>query len=467
MLFNSLDFFLFLAVVFAIYWKLNGRLRLQNLFLLGVSYFFYACWDWRFLILIAISSLTDFWVGIRLATTTSDKGRKWLLALSLLVNLGMLAFFKYFNFFLESATILLNTIGFETAPSSLSIILPVGISFYTFQTLSYTIDVYRNRISPTRNWVDFFAFVSFFPQLVAGPIERASNLLPQFEKQRAFDHGQAVRGLRLILWGLFKKMVIADRLAIIVESLYSDPAGCNSWMAALSGVLFAYQVYCDFSGYSDIAIGSARLFGFQLMRNFLTPFQSRTMTEFWQRWHISLSTWFRDYLYIPLGGNRVSKLRWTAIILFTFTVSGLWHGADFHYVIWGFLCAVPLIWERHLKISSIGIIPTFALFSFLLIIFRSEGMHASFVMYERLFSFNMAIPEILPARMPEQFDLLYSAIFLVLFAIAEGIIGKTDFDEALDRLNRFGRWGIYYLLLLVIALFGVMDNAPQFIYFQF
>ncbi|MFC2175571.1 MBOAT family O-acyltransferase [Bacteroidota bacterium] len=467
MLFNSLSFLVFLGFVFLVYWQLNQRHKLQNFFVLAVSYFFYGCWDWRFLILIAASSATDFLIGFSLEKEQQQGRRKVLLSISLLANLGLLGVFKYFNFFIDSAQIILTSFGVSTSWHSLSIILPVGISFYTFQTLSYTIDVYRGKIKSTKNWLEFFAFVSFFPQLVAGPIERAAHLLPQFQKPRAFHAHNAVKGVRLILWGLFKKMVIADRLASVVDVLFADPTICNSWMALLAGTLFAYQVYCDFSGYSDIAIGSARLLGFNLMRNFKTPFLSKSMTEFWQRWHISLSSWFRDYLYIPLGGNRVSPLKWTLIILLTFTVSGLWHGADQHYVIWGFVCAIPLVIERLFKIKRIGILPTFFLFSLTLIFFRSSGLSNAAVMFERALAFDFQLPTTLSNSFPNAYDLGYTAFFLGVLILTEAILGQTDFDEALSKLKSPARWAIYYGLLTVILLFGVMSNAPQFIYFQF
>ncbi len=468
MLYNSLTFFAFIIVAFICYWRLNKSLRLQNAFVLLASYFFYGCWDWRFLLLIAVSSIIDFTVGKKLGETSSLSRRKLLLGVSLAVNLGLLGFFKYFNFFIESATFALQTIGFETSFSSLSIILPVGISFYTFQTLSYTIDIYRGKLNPTRNWLQFFAFVSFFPQLVAGPIERATNLLPQFEKSRVFNHSLATTGMRLILWGLFKIMVIADRVAPLVETIFSEPQDCNSILAALGGVLFAFQVYCDFSGYSDIAIGSARLFGFKLMRNFITPFQARSMTELWQRWHISLSTWFRDYVYIPLGGNRASSVRWAFNIMTTFTLSGLWHGADFNYILWGFACSVPLVLERFLRMKQIGVAATFGIFSFLLILFRSEGMMAAKVMYTQLFSLNFTngLAQ-LYSNPSDQYQMMYTFVLIGLFILAEWRMKKVDFDEAVSRLNRPFRWGVYYTILVAVLLFGVMDNAPQFIYFQF
>ncbi len=467
MLFNSLTYFFFVAAVFVVYWRLKNKLLWQNLFVLAVSYFFYACWDWRFLILIVLSSITDFLVGKSIGNTNNATRKKAYLALSLLVNLGLLGFFKYFNFFVESAVALLHSIGLDGSESTLSIILPVGISFYTFQTLSYTIDVYRGRLEPTKNWIQFFAFVAFFPQLVAGPIERASNLLPQFAGVRTFNSQFAINGLRLILWGLFKKMVVADRLALVVDALYADPSNCNSWMALVAAIAFAFQVYCDFSGYSDIAIGTARLLGFKLMRNFKTPFLSKTQTEFWQRWHISLSTWFRDYLYIPLGGNRNSSFKWSLVVLLTFTVSGLWHGADFHYVLWGFVCAIPLVFEKVFRIKSVGALPNFLLFSIILILFRSEGVSSALTMYEQLFTAGLALPEQLPDLFDHRFDLLYTTFSVLVLVLAEAIMGKTDFDSSLSALSMFQRWFIYYALVLIIALFGIMDNAPNFIYFQF
>lgn len=467
MLFNSLEFFGFLIVVFAVYWLLRLRPKVQNVFVLVSSYYFYSCWDWRFLLLIFISSLTDFIVGRKIHSSSEPKLRKLWLGLSLFVNLGALAYFKYCNFFIEAANVGLSSFGLETSVSSLNIILPVGISFYTFQTLSYTIDIFRKRLEPSSDLVQFFAFVSFFPQLVAGPIERASNLLPQFSAKRTFDIGLATSGMRLILWGLFKKMVIADRVAELVDIIFSNPDQANSTIAMLGGVLFAYQVYCDFSGYSDIAIGTARLFGFRLMRNFMTPFHAKSMTELWQRWHISLSTWFRDYLYIPLGGSRTTKARWAFNLLATFTISGLWHGADFHYVLWGFLCGLPLVVERLLKLKRLGILYSFGLFSLLLIMFRSDGISSAMLLYERLFQFNFGGLDLLTSNSVHVENVYYTLGLMTLFALIEVWLGKRDFDKAISVIRMPLRWLSYYALLLVILLFGVMDNAPRFIYFQF
>ena len=336
MLFNTVDFAVFLPIVLLLYWSVfKNSLRLQNIFIVLVSYFFYACWDWRFLGLIFLSSLVDYTIGLQFNKPLSQKYKKYLLGFSVLFNLGLLFTFKYFNFFIDTFTSVFSFFGTQMQPTSISIILPVGISFYTFQTLSYTIDLYKEKITPTKNIVAFFAFVSFFPQLVAGPIERASRLLPQFAKKRKFEYSKQVDGLRLILGGLFKKMVIADNCALLANQIFdSYPTQSGSTLFA-GAVFFAFQIYGDFSGYSDIAIGSSRLLGFDLMKNFNFPYLSQNMSEFWKRWHISLSSWFRDYVYIPLGGSRVSNGRLVLNIVIVFLVSGLWHGANLTFVFWG------------------------------------------------------------------------------------------------------------------------------------
>ena len=341
MLFNSFEYLLFLPTVFLLYWFVfNKQIKLQNLLLLAVSYVFYGWWDWRFLSLIVFSSIIDFYCGIYINKSKSEQLKKRWLILSMLVNLGFLGVFKYFNFFSKSLEEALHSVGYQIDTLTLNIILPVGISFYTFQTMSYTIDVYRNKLKPTKDSVAFFAFVSFFPQLVAGPIERATNLLPQFYKKRTLDYNQATDGLRQILWGLFKKIVIADNCAIIVNQIFDNYTDYNASTLIIGAIFFAFQIYGDFSGYSDIAIGTSRLFGFNLMQNFAFPYFSRDIAEFWRRWHISLSTWFRDYVYIPLGGSRGGismKIRNTFII---FIVSGFWHGANWTFIIWGALNAI-------------------------------------------------------------------------------------------------------------------------------
>ena len=344
MLFNTVDFAVFLPIVLLLYWVVfKNSLRLQNIFIVLVSYFFYACWDWRFLGLIFLSSLVDYTIGLQFNKPLLQKYKKYFLGFSVLFNLGLLFTFKYFNFFIDTFTSVFSFFGTQMQPSSISIILPVGISFYTFQTLSYTIDLYKEKITPTKNIVAFFAFVSFFPQLVAGPIERASRLLPQFAKKRKFEYSKQVDGLRLILGGLFKKMVIADNCALLANQIFdSYPTQSGSTLLA-GAVFFAFQIYGDFSGYSDIAIGSSRLLGFDLMKNFNFPYLSQNMSEFWKRWHISLSSWFRDYIYIPLGGSRVSTRRLILNIVIVFLVSGLWHGANLTFVFWGAIHALFVI----------------------------------------------------------------------------------------------------------------------------
>ncbi|UCD62099.1 MAG: MBOAT family protein, partial [Flavobacteriaceae bacterium] len=335
MLFNSLDFAIFFPVVFVFYWIVAKNKTARNVFLLAASYFFYGWWDWRFLFLIVISSLVDYVVGHQLSQTSIYKRRKLLLGLSLLVNLGFLCYFKYTNFFIETFVDSFRLFGKNIEVSTLNIILPVGISFYTFQTLSYTIDVYRNQLKPTKDILSFFAFVAFFPQLVAGPIERASHLLPQFYKTYRFNYELVKSGLLLMAFGLFKKMVIADRVAILVNQVYNNPSEYHGYETILATVFFAFQIYCDFSGYSDIAIGIGRTMGFDLMKNFDSPYFSKSITEFWRRWHISLSTWFRDYVYIPLGGNRKGEARTYFNLFAVFLISGLWHGAAMTFLIWG------------------------------------------------------------------------------------------------------------------------------------
>jgi D-alanyl-lipoteichoic acid acyltransferase DltB (MBOAT superfamily) len=341
MLFNSIDFAIFLPLVFILYWFINKKhLRFQNIFLLIASYIFYSWWDWRFLSLIIFSTVVDYSVGISLSYKKNLLTRKLLLITSLVVNLGFLGFFKYYNFFIDNFREAFSFFGGEFNANSLRIVLPVGISFYTFQTLSYTIDVYRQKIKPTKSFIAFAAYVSFFPQLVAGPIERATNLLPQFLNKRKFDYNKAINGMRQILWGLFKKIVIADSCAVYVNDIFANYSIHSGSTLVLGAILFAFQIYGDFSGYSDIAIGTARLFGFNLMRNFAFPYFSRDIAEFWRRWHISLSTWFRDYLYIPLGGSRGNTANKIRNIFIIFIVSGFWHGANWTFIVWGALNAI-------------------------------------------------------------------------------------------------------------------------------
>ena len=393
MVFNSITFLAFFPIVFLLYWLVIKReSNLQNLLLLLASYVFYAAWDWRFLSLIIISSTVDFFVGKQLGRSTDQRERRILLLISLGVNLLFLWFFKYFNFFVDSFALLFTSLGIEVGYSTLNIVLPVGISFYTFQTLSYTIDIYRRKINPTDNALTFFTFVAFFPQLVAGPIERASNLIPQFSETRKFSYDMAASGCRLMLWGFFKKIVIADGLAYSVEQVYADPAGYSGYAVWIATFFFGLQVYCDFSGYSDIAIGAGRMFGIRLMTNFRTPFFATSIREHWQRWHISLTTWFRDYVYISLGGNRVSTLRWAFNVFITFVISGLWHGANFTFIIWGALHGLVFLIESVLSKATKFTLPKFLKLTYTLVIvfvsymfFRAESLTDALVLLQNSF----------------------------------------------------------------------------------
>jgi alginate O-acetyltransferase complex protein AlgI len=336
MSFASLTFVLFCTLVLALY-HVRAHRGWQNGVLVMASYLFYSWWDYRFCSLMLVSSLVDYWAGRAIEQSSAPARRRLCLGISLATNLGMLGFFKYFHFFAGNLALLLESLGVPFHTGTLKIVLPVGISFYTFQTMSYTIDIYRGHFRPIRNFPAYMAFVSFFPQLVAGPIERASHLLPQFLSARRFDAVRAWEGMRLILWGLFKKMVVADNLAAVVDSIYRNPGRHSGPELLLATVAFAFQIYCDFSAYSDIASGTAGLFGIDLMRNFAFPYFSRSVGEFWRRWHISLSTWFRDYVYIPMGGSRRGAGRTRFNLLTTFALSGLWHGASWNFVIWGVL----------------------------------------------------------------------------------------------------------------------------------
>ena len=482
MLFNSLDFAVFLPIVFILYWFVtNKNLKLQNLLIVIASYVFYGWWDWRFLSLIFFSTIVDYSVGLGLNKTSSKRKRKLLLLTSITINIGFLGFFKYYNFFLDNFIAAFSLFGKEISANSLNIILPVGISFYTFQTLSYTIDVYKKKLEPTSNFIAFSAFVSFFPQLVAGPIERATNLLPQFYKKRVFDYGKAADGMRQILWGLFKKIVIADNCAEFADQIFNNSSDLNGSTLLLGAFFFTFQIYGDFSGYSDIAIGTARLFGFNLMKNFAFPYFSRDIAEFWRRWHISLSTWFRDYLYIPLGGSRGSntmKIKNTFII---FIVSGFWHGANWTFIVWGALNALyflPLLITKNnrnnIEIVSGKYLPgfkefcsitlTFTLTVFTWIFFRADNISHAFnyiggILNESLFD----IPEF-----EGRIKALTTIILIAFFVVIEWFGRKENFAIAnLVAVNHKAiRWSFYCLIMFLIAMYMQTDETP-FIYFQF
>ena len=482
MIFNSIDFAIFLPIVFILYWFVTDKnLSSQNFLIVVASYIFYGWWDWRFLLLIIFSTIVDFTIGHKLKTEQNQIKRKILLWSSIFVNLGLLGFFKYYNFFLDNFITAFSFFGTEIKANTLNIILPVGISFYTFQTLSYTIDVYKKKLVPSTDYVAFSAFVSFFPQLVAGPIERATNLLPQFYKRREFAYSKAADGMRQILWGLFKKIVIADNCATYANEIFNNSADMNGSTLVLGAIFFTFQIYGDFSGYSDIAIGTSRLFGFNLKQNFATPYFSRDIGEFWRRWHISLSTWFRDYLYIPIGGSRGGtwmKVRNTFAI---FLVSGFWHGANWTFIIWGALNAIyflPLLLtnnnRNNLEIVAKGkslpsfkelflILLTFSLTVFAWIFFRADNLVHAISYVSEIFSYSLF-------DVPNKLILKKSltTIFLIVLFIFIEWIGRRNL-YGIQKLffynKRIYRYVFYCLLIFIIFWFG--GKEQQFIYFQF
>jgi len=478
MLFNSIEFTIFLPIIFGLYWFVcRENIRAQNILLVVASYVFYGWWDWHFLGLIIFSSILDYFVGIELSKDHSHTRRKSFLILSITINLSFLFYYKYANFFIDSFAETFTFLGYNIHPDRLNIILPVGISFYTFQTLSYSIDAYKRKLKPTRDIVSFLAFVSFFPQLVAGPIERATNLLPQFYSKRKFEYHKAINGMRQILWGLFKKVVIADNCAVYVNDIFANHTDLNSSTLILGAVLFAFQIYGDFSGYSDIAIGIAKLFGFNLMQNFAFPYFSRDVAEFWRRWHISLSTWFRDYLYIPMGGSRGSirlKIRNTFII---FLVSGFWHGANWTFLIWGLLHAtyyLPLMlfdrnrnnlnFKENNTIRShfedlLKILFTFSITTFAWIFFRAENLNHALEYIKHIFSLTIIDkPEILPVQL---------IIIISIFIVFEWFNRHKEhvFSDLQNKYSTPLRWLLYYIIIYSIVFLG--DEKQEFIYFQF
>ncbi|MFY0689959.1 MAG: MBOAT family protein [Cyclobacteriaceae bacterium] len=480
MLFNSLDFAIFLPIVFILYWfATNRNLKLQSFLIVIASYIFYGWWDWRFLSLIVFSTLVDYSIGLRLAKEDNQLKRKFLLWTSIGVNLGFLGFFKYYNFFLDNFISAFSFFGMKINANSLNIILPVGISFYTFQTLSYTIDVYKRKLEPTKDIVAFSAFVSFFPQLVAGPIERATNLLPQFYKKRQFDYSRAVDGMRQILWGLFKKIVIADNCAQYANEIFNNSADYGGSTLVLGALFFTFQIYGDFSGYSDIAIGTSRLFGFNLMQNFAFPYFSRDIAEFWRKWHISLSSWFRDYLYIPLGGSRGSTWLTVRNTFIIFIVSGFWHGANWTFIVWGTLNALYILPSiltktnrknldtvaKNKYIPSIkdflSITLTFGLTVLAWVFFRAENISHAFSFIRSTFSNSLfTVPEICPIE---------TIVLIIVFMIIEWIGRNNQF--ALQNIstikNPLIRWLSYIAVVLTIYFFGKFSSSIEFIYFQF
>lgn len=479
MLFNSIEFAVFLPLVFCIYWLLNNqKLKYQNIFLLAVSYYFYSCWDWRFLFLLIFSTGLDYFTGLKMGTAQNTFNKKFWFWLSIIVNLGFLGVFKYYNFFAVSFSEFLLSIGVKIDFWTLQVILPIGISFYTFHGLSYVIDIYKGKIEPEKNIVDYSLFVSYFPLLVAGPIERATHLLPQLKRKRTFNYNQAVDGLRQILWGLFKKIVIADNCAEFANQMFNSPTDYNSSSLFLGAIFFSFQIYGDFSGYSDIALGASKLFGIDLLKNFNYPYFSRDIAEFWRRWHISLSSWFRDYLYFPLGGSKVNdwiKIRNTFII---FLVSAFWHGANWTFIFWGLLNAIFILPSIVLKRNRLNldivakgkmfptvkeffqISLTFLLTTFAWVFFRADSISKAFSYISLWFSSSFFS---LPSKRPSAGILLELVIFIAL----EWIGRENDFAIQKTGLkwNKITRWIFYILLAMTIIIFA--GKEQKFIYFQF
>ncbi len=474
MLFNSFDFGFFLVIVYVIYWAIGTKQRTwQNVLILAASYTFYGLWDWRFLGLLLASSLVDFIAAKAINRSTTIGKRRIYLWISVCWNLGVLFLFKYFNFFIDSFELLFN-VNSSGSYNFFKIAIPLGLSFYTFQTMSYTIDVYRNKSKPTHNLLEFLCFVSFFPQLVAGPIERAKHLLPQFSKERTFDWQNSVVGLRQILWGLFKKIIVAEKLGIAVTMVFNQPEQYHFITLIFALVLFCFQVYCDFSGYTDIAIGTARLFGFKLSRNFHLPYLSKSISEFWQRWHITLTRWFTDYVFVPLAksGKRISVFRRSFALLLTFTLVGLWHGANWTFIVFGLFNGLVLIFER-LPIFRkrktarqilqkapwyLSVCYTFLFCSFSALLFRANTMQEVGFFLKKIFTASGGVLNSL-------IGLKLGYLFFMI--LAEVLTRRWDFPlEKIEKhIPKVVRWSIYYALIIIIIRYAEPKEA--FIYFQF
>lgn len=476
MFFNSLAFAVFLPIVFLLYWFVFGKTKsMQNAFLVVVSYYFYSCWDWRFLFLLIFSTLLCYFTGIQIEKNT-QKARKFWFWLSIILNLGFLGIFKYYNFFASSLSEALNNIGLQSSPLLLDVILPVGISFYTFHGLSYVIDIYYKRIQSEKNVVDYALFVSYFPLLVAGPIERATHLLPEIKVKRTFNFEKAKEGVYQIIWGLVKKVVIADTCATYANAVFDNYSSMNSLSLILGAVYFAFQIYGDFSGYSDMALGMSKLFGLDLLRNFNYPYFSRDIAEFWRRWHISLSSWFRDYLYIPLGGSRGSKLKQVRNVFIIFVVSGFWHGANWTFLAWGFINAMYFLpslllgtnrnnmemAELHWDFNSIkvffSILATFTLACVAWIFFRANSIQIAFDYIRKIFTNGTFVSQFLPNQRYS-----YELLLLVLaFVLVE-----WNSRYKVEPISGKYSWLKMMLCILAIIALGTYADYKEFIYFQF
>ncbi len=473
MAFTSFEYYLFLPIVFLLYWLVfNKDKQWQNICLLAASLFFYGWWDWRFLGLLLLTAFSTYLGGLWMGRCKEKRKRWWVSFGVILLNVGILVYYKYTLFFIQSFVDAFRLFGQELSVSTLRIILPVGISFYTFTALSYNIDVYQKKIEPTKDVLAYLAYVTFFPAILSGPISRATKQLPQFFEKRTFKYEVAVKGLQMILWGLFMKLCVADRLGIYVDAVYANLAQHNGTTLLFASILYTLQIYCDFAGYSLMAIGGGKLFGIELQTNFIRPYFAKTVTDFWRRWHISLTTWFRDYIYFPLGGNRVSKLRWIMNIMVVFLVSGVWHGAAYNFVIWGGLHGLlqvteKLIYGDKLKrinsestpINVIRIIITFTLVSFAWIFFRVDS-GAACTIIGKIFT-SPGMPFI------DATTLVYGFLCLVIVVLKDYV---DEYHEGKVKLygNRLiiVRWASYIATIMMILLFGVFQGS-SFIYFQF
>ena len=485
MLFNSSIFFAFYAAFFPLYWLVHRHRRARTFLILVGSYVFYGAWDWRFLSLIVVSTVVDFFCGGAIAASPSPKTRRRLLHLSLAVNLGALGVFKYYGFFVQSFLDLANALGWHPHPATLAFVLPVGISFYTFQTLTYTIDIYRGELEPTDDFIGFAAFVAFFPQLVAGPIERAGRLLPQIISTPKFDMAQARDGAMLILWGLFKKVLIADRISVYVDTVYASPQAFNPLQCAIATLMFSFQIYMDFSGYSDIARGLAKMLGIELVLNFRSPYFATSLRDFWHRWHISLSTWFRDYVYIPLGGSRNGEGATNRNLLLTFLLSGLWHGANYTFVFWGLLHGVGVVldpmtrleksrgklnWREHRFLVGLGWLWTFVLVNFAWTFFRADTIGDAWIVLQKIAQLPLRLltspgsEQILAGLSRTEF--VYSCYLLLIATALDFVSRKHDVNVRFGKHPTAVRWVLSWGLIVHLLLLAPSDTG-SFIYFQF
>lgn len=481
MLFNSFTYLWFLPCVVIVYFSLPHKYRW--ILLLGASYYFYMCWKAEYIVLIILSTLIDYFSAIGIGTSKNKFLRRLCLGVSLTGNLSLLFFFKYYNFAGQNLQAVFDSFNILANVPVYHFLLPVGISFYTFQTMSYTIDVYKGSMKPERHLGYFALYVTYFPQLVAGPIERSERLLPQLRQEHRFDPDRALSGMRLIIWGLFKKVVVADRLSVYVQTVYDSPTEYAGFPLIIGTIFFAYQIYCDFSGYSDIAIGSARLIGVDLMKNFDTPYYSKSIREFWSRWHISLSTWFRDYVYIPLGGSRVKVSRFYLNLLITFLVSGFWHGANWTFIVWGFIHGISMVLsamtagfrERLAQVTGLSRLPllrsaiqSVSVLGIVLlswVFFRADSIEAAFTFIGEAAKLDFARIGMSVARGPFYFVLSVASILLL-----ESIQLLMKYDPIALKVRSARpalQWGAMYAGIMVIVFFGSYDTPNQFIYFQF